>query len=218
MAIKKYLDDNGVLYLWGKIKELVAGAQGTTDYTLLENKPSINGITLQGNRTTADLNIDIPTKVSQLTNDSGYLTSTEVDTKITAKVPTSVSQLTNDSGYLTSTEVDTKITAKVPTSVSQLTNDSKYQSDTQVAALIAAAVADITQFDYQIVEELPEIGTKGTIYLISAGTTEQQLYKEYIWIGTKYEEFGAPIDLSGYVKSEELVAITNAEIDTITNN
>lgn len=191
MAIKKYLDDNGVLYLWGKIKELVAGAQGTTDYTLLENKPSINGITLQGNRTTADLNIDIPTKVSQLTNDSGYLTSTEVDTKITAKVPTSVSQLTNDS---------------------------KYQSDTQVAALIAAAVADITQFDYQIVEELPEIGTKGTIYLISAGTTEQQLYKEYIWIGTKYEEFGAPIDLSGYVKSEELVAITNAEIDTITNN
>ena len=191
MAIKKYLDDNGVLYLWGKIKELVAGAQGTTDYTLLENKPSINGITLQGNRTTADLNIDIPTKVSQLTNDSGYLTSTEVDTKITAKVPTSVSQLTNDS---------------------------KYQSDTQVAALIAAAVADITQFDYQIVEELPETGTKGTIYLISAGTTAQQLYKEYIWIGTKYEEFGAPIDLSGYVKSEELVAITNAEIDTITNN
>lgn len=191
MAIKKYLDDNGVLYLWGKIKELVAGAQGTTDYTLLENKPSINGITLQGNKTTADLNIDIPTKVSQLTNDSGYLTSTEVDTKITAKVPTSVSQLTNDS---------------------------KYQSDTQVAALIAAAVADITQFDYQIVEELPETGTKGTIYLISAGTTAQQLYKEYIWIGTKYEEFGAPIDLSGYVKSEELVAITNAEIDTITNN
>lgn len=191
MAIKKYLDDNGVLYLWGKIKELVAGAQGTTDYTLLENKPSINGITLQGNRTTADLNIDIPTKVSQLTNDSGYLTSTEVDTKITAKVPTNVSQLTNDS---------------------------KYQSDTQVAALIAAAVADITQFDYQIVEELPETGTKGTIYLISAGTTAQQLYKEYIWIGTKYEEFGAPIDLSGYVKSEELVAITNAEIDTITNN
>ena len=191
MTTKKYLDDNGVLYLWGKIKEIVAAAKGTTDYTLLENKPSINGITLQGNKTTADLNIDIPTKVSQLTNDSGYLTSTEVDTKITAKVPTNVSQLTNDS---------------------------KYQSDTQVAALIAAAVADITQFDYQIVEELPEIGTKGTIYLISAGTTEQQLYKEYIWIGTKYEEFGAPIDLSGYVKSEELVAITNAEIDTITNN
>ena len=191
MTTKKYLDDNGVLYLWGKIKEIVAAAKGTTDYTLLENKPSINGITLQGNKTTADLNIDIPTKVSQLTNDSGYLTSTEVDTKITAKVPTSVSQLTNDS---------------------------KYQSDTQVAALIAAAVADITQFDYQIVEELPETGTKGTIYLISAGTTAQQLYKEYIWIGTKYEEFGAPIDLSGYVKSEELVAITNAEIDTITNN
>ena len=62
----------------------------------------------------------IPTKTSQLTNDSGYLTEhqsldgyatkTYVDTQdssIEAKIPTKVSQLTNDSGYLTSyTETD----------------------------------------------------------------------------------------------------------------
>lgn len=50
----------------------------------------------------------VPTKTSQLTNDSGYITS--------ANVPTKTSQLTNDSGYVTS----------VPTQTSQLTNNSGF--------------------------------------------------------------------------------------------
>ena len=41
-----------------------AGGSGTTDYNLLENKPAINGVTLEG-----DLELDIPTKLSELTND-----------------------------------------------------------------------------------------------------------------------------------------------------
>ena len=47
---------------------------------------------------------DVPTKVSQLTNDSGYLT-THQDLSayaLTSSIPTKTSQLTNDSGYLTS--------------------------------------------------------------------------------------------------------------------
>ena len=34
------------------------GGGGTTDYTELENKPSINSVTLSGNKTTSDLGID----------------------------------------------------------------------------------------------------------------------------------------------------------------
>ena len=41
----------------------------------------------------ADLT-DIPTKTSELTNDSGYVTS--------ADIPTKTSELTNDSGFITS--------------------------------------------------------------------------------------------------------------------
>lgn len=47
---------------------------GTTDYRELRNLPSINGIELFGNRTTDDLKIKIPTKLSQLSNDRGFLT------------------------------------------------------------------------------------------------------------------------------------------------
>ena len=46
---------------------------GTTDYSVLTNKPQINGVTLSGNKTTADLGITIPSKTSDLTNDSNFI-------------------------------------------------------------------------------------------------------------------------------------------------
>ena len=52
----------------------------------------------------------IPTKLSQLANDTGFITS--------AALPTKVSQLANDTGFITS--------AALPTKVSQLVNDAGY--------------------------------------------------------------------------------------------
>lgn len=60
------------------------GSGGTSDYNSLENKPSVNGIELIGNKTTEELglNVDlsnyatkeeIPTKTSELTNDSNFV-------------------------------------------------------------------------------------------------------------------------------------------------
>lgn len=54
----------------------IQGGGGTTNYTDLTNKPQINGVTLSGNKTTSDLGITIPTKVSDLTNDTGFITNT----------------------------------------------------------------------------------------------------------------------------------------------
>ena len=58
----------------------------------------------------------VPDRTSQLTNDSGFITS--------ASVPTKTSDLTNDSGFITS--------ADVPTKTSDLTNDSGYITGSQV--------------------------------------------------------------------------------------
>ena len=47
---------------------------GTNDYTELNNKPKINDVELTGNKSLEDLGINIPTKTSELNNDSGFLT------------------------------------------------------------------------------------------------------------------------------------------------
>ena len=56
--------------------------------------------------------ISIPSKTSQLTNDSGFITN--------AAIPTKTSQLTNDSGFITNADIS------IPTKTSQLTNDSGF--------------------------------------------------------------------------------------------
>lgn len=51
----------------------------STNYEIVENKPSINMVSLVGNKSSNDLGLasieDIPTKVSEFQNDAGYLTS-----------------------------------------------------------------------------------------------------------------------------------------------
>lgn len=130
-----------------------------------------------------------------------------------SSVPTKVSQLTNDSGYQNQSQVQSAIEYAMPTKVSQLTNDSKYQTDAQVNAAIAAAIGKIETIEFEIVSQLPQTGRAQTIYLIanSGGS-----HDEYIFINNKWEKIGTTdIDLSGYVQASELVEITTGEIDSI---
>lgn len=81
---------------------------------------------------------DIPTKVSELTNDSQYAT--------TSSIPTKVSQLENDSKYA--------VTSAIPSKLSQLTNDSGYitssavPTDDEIIDLILANRGTIITKDY----------------------------------------------------------------------
>lgn len=50
------------------INDLEGGSGGTTDYNNLDNKPSINGVTLVGNKTTEDLGIEGVTDYDELEN------------------------------------------------------------------------------------------------------------------------------------------------------
>ncbi len=81
------------------------------DYEELDNLPQVNGVELKGNKTNSELGI--PTKTSQLQNDSGFITNAPVTSvngetgDVTVDVPTKTSDLTNDSGFITGyTETD----------------------------------------------------------------------------------------------------------------
>lgn len=73
------------------------GSGGTSNYNALTNKPKINNVELNGNKTSSDLGLqpagnyalesEIPTKTSDLTNDSGFITSyTETDPTVPSHV------------------------------------------------------------------------------------------------------------------------------------
>lgn len=83
--------------------------------------------------------VEIPTKTSQLENDSGFITVEDV--------PTKTSELVNDSDFATNASVDEKIggvTSSIPTKVSQIENDSGYTTqayvDSQIGQVLTTEV------------------------------------------------------------------------------
>lgn len=172
-----YLDNAGVTQILTKIKSLLA------------KKAEITAI---------------PTKVSQLTNDSQYQNATEVNTKI----GTELGKLDYDfkdeqegnsfaaNWFLSGiTQTDGKIKAEkadfdkawgnaFQTSVSR---GGEAITETQVDSKIRAAVDKITSFEYKVVSELPpeSDGVKGTIYLLRHGGNDNtNSFDEYILVDT----------------------------------
>ena len=97
---------------------------GTTDYTALSNKPQINSVELNGNKSLDDLGIQakgeyalkselankadtsaIPTKVSQLQNDSNFLTSVPAEYVTETEL--------NEKGFITESELNETYATKV---------------------------------------------------------------------------------------------------------
>lgn len=190
MAIK-YLDNDGLLYLWGLIKAQVSNAAATK-----VDKES--GKVLSSNDYTDD-------EKSKLGN---VAAGAQVNKIETIKVNGVVQDIKTK-------EVD----ITVPTDNASLANGAGYQKAAEVQAAINEALSGITGIDFQIVSALPATGVKGTIYLMAHSHGTEDSYDEYIWLPTssKFEKIGnTDIDLSGYLKKTDMVAITNAEIDTIT--
>lgn len=217
---KKYLDNDGLLYFWQKITNKFVEKDGskvlsTNDYTTAE-KNKLAGISAGAEVNTIDsvkvngtaltitskaVDVPVPTKTSDLTNDSNFQENIIETIKVNGTSQT-----------ITSKAVDITI----PTNNNQLTNGAGYQTSSDVQSLINTAISGITGIDFQIVSSLPSTGVKGVIYLISNSGSGQNIYDEYIWVNNAFEKIGTTaVDLSDYVKNSDLVAITNAEIDTI---
>ena len=152
-----------------------------------------------------------PTKVSDFTNDAGYLTEhQDISGKADkSEIPTKVSQLQNDSGYLTSfTETDPTVPAwaKAAQKPSYTAEEVGAPTVQEMNAAIREAVGQINALDIAIVQALPtqDISTH-TIYLVPKTGETNDVYDEYIYINNKWEMVGnTQINLSDYVLKSEL--------------
>lgn len=100
---------------------------------------------------------------------------------------------------------------------------------TAIQSMIDTAIGQITGISFEIVDELPQEGANGVIYLVPiSGSTTPNVYEEYIWIGEedpttheieyRFEKIGTTdIDLSGYVQYSDISEMTNQEIATVVN-
>ena len=211
-----YLDKAGLEDLWAKIKgkfvEQVPGKGLSTNdltdelkqkildagdstfdgqYTSLTGKPSIEGHELaSGNQTAASLGLATPSDISTATADMA--TQTWVEGK----------------GYATTTNVNTLINQAVSTVYTPK------GSLADISTLITLAAS----------------GKVGDVYNISSEFTTTNVFVEGIGkkypAGTnivlvevadekKWDVLAGSVDLSAYIKSSEMVAITETEIDEI---
>lgn len=69
------------------------------------------------------------------------------------------------------------------------------------------ALGNITGVRFEVVENLPETGEAGVIYLVPHEHGQTDIYDEYIWVTDKFEKIGSTdIDLSEYAKTADLKA------------
>lgn len=130
-------------------------------------------------------------------------------------IPTDNSELENGAGYITGISKN-DVTKALGFTPYNATNPSGYQTASQVSTAIGNAISNIQGISYEVVTTLPTSGQAGVIYLKSNSGSNPNSYDEYIWVNNKFEKIGTTdVDLSNYVQEDDLVPITNAEIDTI---
>lgn len=216
----KFLDDNGLLYFWQKIKAAFVAKEtgkglsensyttaekdklaGLENYTL----PAATADTLGGVRVGAGLTMN-----GGVMSATGGGVADSVEWNNVQNKPNFALVATSGSYN------DLSNKPSIPTNNNELLNGAGYQTAGQVTILIDEAVSGLTGISFEIVETLPATGESGKIYLIPGGGIGQNIYDEYIYFGGRWEKIGSTdIDLSDYLKKEDITVITNAEIDAI---
>lgn len=215
----KYLDSNGVLYFWQKIKELVTKNKVTKTSELTNDSGYITsadvpeGVAASNTVPKMDGEESVGTEVKYARGDHRHPTDTtrasaqdltahtgNTTIHVTASDKTNWNGKANKATTLAGYGITDSMTAE------------------QITQAINDAIGSVTGISFEVVESLPSTGESGKIYLVSHGPSEgpQNQYDEYIYYNNAWEKIGSTdIDLSNYWSMDNLVAITNGEIDNI---
>ena len=106
------------------------------------------------------------------------------------------------------------------------TSTTKHPSAKAVFDHVAAALASATggiarkilvEGEYDADTGIPTVtGDESILYFVPAGSGENNVYKEYMYINGKFEFIGTTaVDLTDYVKNDDLVEISTEEVNAI---
>lgn len=235
----KYTNDSNVGYLWGRIRTLITNmitgkvdketgkGLSTNDYTT-EDKTKLTGISagaqvntiesiaVNGTVVPPDANkkvsITTPTKTSDLQNDSNYQNATQVSTAIDEAI-SGITGIEFNFDYDTVSELPATGAAGT---IYFIPDQSCFEVTTDTQFIEGKKYFEKNQQDQYVPTADTEMVSGKTYYTLKTGLNT---YDEYVWSIAKssYEMFGsAAIDTTAFWSKNELVALTNAEIDELT--
>lgn len=207
-AVKDYVDSSVSSSMSIIISGLNLGTASTknfsTDMNTPENLPTTSAITSYISNQRFATTSQIPTKTSELTNNSGFITAKDLP-----NVPDVVSAFTNDVGYITSEALPTKtsnlindsgfITASsIPTKTSELTNDSGYITAQNIPS-IPSKTSDLTNDSGFITASDGSIKNKALVSeAVYSGTYDSN--SKQILLKNKANTTLAEIDATAFIK------------------
>lgn len=219
-----------------KLSNIAAGAEVN-----VINSIKVNGTAQQV--TSKAVDISVPTKTSDITNDSGFITSEDVPEGATASSTTPIVDGTATAGtelaFARGDHVHPTDTSRAPVASPAFTGTptaptaTAGTNTTQVAttAFVTSAVSskansiDVytkTEIDSMLVGAMNYKGSKADYAsLPSTGNKNGDVWhvasdgSEYAWNGTEWEALGTLVDLTSYVEEDDLGLATTSEIDEL---
>lgn len=203
--------------------------------TVTVDAGSIDSISVNNTPQTVDanknVNITVPTKTSDLTNDDNVVKDASyvhTDNNFTNELKTKAEnaeanvietvKVNGTAQTVTSKEID----ITVPTNNNQLTNGAGYQTASDVESAINSKLSTVMDYKGEVntYADLPANPKKGDVYNITTADSTHGVKAgdNVAYNGTTWDVLAGTFDTTGLVKEEDLIAITNAEIDTIFDN
>lgn len=207
-------------------------SQGVTDYSALTNKPKINNIELNGNKSLSDLGIEaydanIVKDGSYVHTDNNYTTAdktkltniaTGAQVNVLEGVQLNGTDLTitnkkvNVSGVATTTQLNAKAD-KATTLAGYNIGDAYTKSE------VDAKVSSVYKYKGSVAtyENLPTTGlTTGDVYNVEAAHGSYPAGTNYAWTGTAWDPLGGTVDLSSYYTKTETNNLLDDKVDVET--
>ena len=212
-------------------KESLAKKSDLTNYTQVT---TFNELQAKVTKNTEDIlakpnHSDIPKNVSELNNDSGYLTEHQQIANVAKTgdyndlinkptIPTKISQLTNDKEYTTMAEVNQQgflkehqdlsgyaLKTEIPKKVSQLTNDAEYITNNELVAKDYVSNAELDAKNYTTMAEVESKGYLTEHQDLSNYATKSEIPTKVSQLtNDKQYTTKADVEAYDYVTNEEL--------------
>lgn len=195
--MSKYLDSNGLLYFFQRLKTIFASqdALTSTNTNVSSLQEQVNGLVAEGGEPNVIETVQVNGTALQVS-----------DKTVNVPVPTNNNQLTNGAGYATTTQLNSGLAGKQNT----LTFDSTPTEGSTnpvtsggIYSAFATAVAGMYRYKGSVAtqNDLPSSGnTVGDVYNVQADGMN------YAWNGTSWDPLGASFSIE---------SISNADIDQI---